>query len=133
MIKWYDRIGNSIEMKLYDTDEPDSCFEWVKGKVIKGYRYQDGIISMKSDDGRIIWCGCESADFRKTNESLGDFISNADKIRNMSDGELADMLHNVGTYVENGDPMIEIWIGDSKNIFDDSFGHIKEWLQKEED
>lgn len=29
MINWYDRIGNRIEMKLYeDSDKPD--FEWVK-------------------------------------------------------------------------------------------------------
>lgn len=77
MVKWYDRIGNRIEMKLYeDADSPE--FEWVKGNVIKGYRYQDGVVSMKSDDGRIIWCGVETSDFRKSDESLGDFISNAD-------------------------------------------------------
>lgn len=89
MINWYDRIGNRIEMKLYeDSDKPD--FEWVKGNVIEGYRYRDGIVSMKSDDGRIIWCGVESGDFRKSEDSLGDFISNADLIRSMSDEELAE-------------------------------------------
>ena len=45
MVKWYDRIGNRIEMKLYeDADSPE--FEWVKGNVIKGYRYQDGIVTV---------------------------------------------------------------------------------------
>ena len=89
MINWYDRIGNRIEMKLYeDSDKPD--FEWVKGNVIEGYHYRDGIVSMKSDDGRIIWCGVESGDFRKSEDSLGDFISNADLIRSMSDEELAE-------------------------------------------
>ena len=93
MINWYDRIGNRIEMKLYeDADKPD--FEWVKGNVIEGYRYRDGIVSMKSDDGRIIWCGVESGDFRKSEDSLGDFISNADRIRSMSDEELAKILGN---------------------------------------
>ena len=93
MVKWYDRIGNRIEMKLYeDADSPE--LEWVKGNVIKGYRYQDGVISMKSDDGRIIWCGVETSDFRKSDESLGDFISNADRIRSMSDEELAEFLAN---------------------------------------
>lgn len=89
MINWYDRIGNRIEMKLYeDSDKPD--FEWVKGNVIEGYRYRDGIVSMKSDDGRIIWCGVRSGDFRKSEDSLGDFISNADRIRSMTDEELAE-------------------------------------------
>ena len=91
MINWYDRIGNRIEMKLYE-DADKSDFEWVKGSVIEGYRYKDGIVSMKSDDGRIIWCGVESGDFRKSEDSLGDFISNADRIRSMSDEELADFI-----------------------------------------
>ena len=91
MINWYDRIGNRIEMKLYeDAGKPD--FEWVKGNVIEGYRYRDGIISMKSDDGRKIWCEVESGDFRKAPDSLGDFITNADRIRSMNDEELADFL-----------------------------------------
>ena len=89
MINWYDRIGNRIEMKLYgDSDKSD--FEWVKGNVTEGYRYRDGIVSMKSDDGRIIWCGVESGDFRKSEDSLGDFISNADRIRSFSDEEMAE-------------------------------------------
>ena len=91
MINWYDRIGNRIEMKLYeDSDKPD--FEWVKGNVIEGYRYRDGIVSMKSDDGRVIWCGVRSGDFRKSEDSLGDFISNADRIRAMSDEELVEFI-----------------------------------------
>lgn len=93
MIAWYDRIGNSIEMKLYE-DADSTEFKWVKGNVIEGYRYQDGIVSMKSDDGRIIWCGVASEDFRKSEDSLGDFISNADRIRSMSDEELAEFLAN---------------------------------------
>lgn len=93
MIAWYDRIGNGIEMKLYkDADRTE--FEWVHGNVIKGYRYQDGMISMKSDDGRIIWCGVESGDLRKSDDSLGDFISNADRIRSMTDEELAEFIIN---------------------------------------
>ena len=128
MINWYDRIGNRIEMKLYeDSDKPD--FEWVKGNVIEGYRYRDGIISMKSDDGRIIWCGVESGGFRKSEDSLGDFISNADRIRSMSDEELAELLD----YVDNGGiraldvdyPCDECT---QKTECEDCF---KEWLQSE--
>ena len=128
MINWYDRIGNRIEMKLYeDADKPD--FEWVKGNVIEGYRYRDGIISMKSDDGRIIWCGVESGGFRKSEDSLGDFISNADRIRSMSDEELAELLDSV----DNGGiraldvdyPCDECT---QKTKCEDCF---KEWLQSE--
>lgn len=123
MINWYDRIGNRIEMKLYeDSDKPD--FEWVKGNVIEGYRYRDGIVSMKSDDGRIIWCGVESGDFRKSEDSLGDFISNADRIRSFSDEELA---MNMMCPNENGLGEIECDKSDNYNCY----ACILEWLQSE--
>lgn len=57
--------------------------------------------------------------------------TNADKIRSMSDEELADMLHNIGSYVENGEPLIDIYIGEDKTTIDDSFGFILEWLMAE--
>lgn len=114
MIKWYDRIGNRIEMKLYENaDKPD--FQWVKGNVVKGYRYQDGIVTMESDDGRIIWCGVESSDFRKSEDSLGDFISKADKIRSMSDEELAEFLMDISMGM----------------LIDKKIMNVKSWLQSE--
>ena len=123
MIIWYERIGNRIEMKLYeDSDKPD--FEWVKGNVIEGYRYRDGIVSMKSDDGRIIWCGVESGDFRKSEDSLGDFISNADRIRSFSDEELA---MNMMCLNENGLGEIECDKSDNCNCY----ACILKWLQSE--
>ena len=88
-------------MKLYENaDRPE--FEWVKGNVIEGYRYRDGIVHMISDDGRIIWCGVKSGDFRKSEDSLGDFISNADRIRSMSDEELAEWFSTVTDDVLRG-------------------------------
>lgn len=123
MINWYDRIGNRIEMKLYENaDKLD--FEWVKGNVIEGYRYRDGIVSMKSDDGRIIWCGVESGDFRKSEDSLGDFISNADRIRSMSDEELAT---NMMCPNENGLGEIECDKSDNCNCY----ACILKWIQQE--
>ena len=123
MINWYDRIGNRIEMKLYeDADKPE--FEWVKGNVIEGYRYRDGIVNMISDDGRIIWCGVESGDFRKSEDSLGDFISNADRIRSFSDEELA---MNMMCPNENGLGEIECDKSDNCNCYE----CILEWLQSE--
>lgn len=58
-------------------------------------------------------------------------MTNADKIRAMSDEELADMLHNIGSYVDDGEPLIDIWIGDKKTTLDDSFADVKEWLKQE--
>ena len=127
MIAWYDRIGNSIEMKLYENaDRPE--FEWVKGNVIEGYRYRDGIVSMKSDDGRIIWCGVSSGDFRKSEDSIGDFISNADRIREMSDEELADFIRELNESCIAGAGMV-----DCSNNTDciDCKGVVLEWLQSE--
>lgn len=57
--------------------------------------------------------------------------TNADRIRAMSDEELADMLHNIGSYVENGEPKIDIYIGENESTVDDSFGFILAWLQSE--
>ena len=123
MINWYDRIGNRIEMKLYgDSDKSD--FGWVKGNVIEGYRYRDGIVRMKSDYGSIIWCGVESGDFRKSEDSLGDFISNADRIRSFSDEELA---MNMMCPNENGLGEIECDKSDNCNCY----ACILKWLQSE--
>ena len=123
MINWYDRIGNRIEMKLYgDSDKSD--FGWVKGNVIEGYRYRDGIVSMKSEYGRIVWCGVESGDFRKSEDSLGDFISNADRIRSFSDEELA---MNMMCPNENGLGEIECDKSDNCNCY----ACILKWLQSE--
>lgn len=123
MINWYDRIGNRIEMKLYE-NAGKLDFEWVKGNVIEGYRYRDGIVSMKSDDGRIIWCGVESGDFRKSEDSLGDFISNADRIRSFSDEELA---MNMMCPNENGLGEVECDKRDNCNCYE----CLLKWLQSE--
>ena len=48
MEKWYDIIGSSIEMRLRDSVDPEKS-RWIRGQVVAGYRYQDGIITMKSD------------------------------------------------------------------------------------
>ena len=57
--------------------------------------------------------------------------TNADRIRNMTDEELADMLHNIGSYVEDGEPLIDIFVGEEKTTMSDDFGSIIEWLQAE--
>lgn len=59
-------------------------------------------------------------------------MTNGDKIRAMTDDELADMLHNNGSYVEQGEPKLDLFIGEEMSTIDDDFYHIKEWLKKEE-
>lgn len=127
MIAWYERIGNRIEMKLYENaDRPE--FEWVKGNVIEGYRYRDGIVHMISDDGRIIWCGVKSGDFRKSEDSLGDFISNADRIRSMSDEELSKFI---GKFLESMSDCENCPAKTEAFLCVDCADEILDWLRKE--
>ena len=88
MVKWYDRIGNSIVMKIMG--------KWIKGTIVNGYRTHDGLINMKTEEDKLCWCGIDQEHiyFRKCDDSLGDLISNADKIRSMTDEELAEFLIN---------------------------------------
>ena len=91
MIKWYDRIGNTIQMNVNG--------EWINGKIVDGYRTHDGCVNMETDTGRKIGCGAsmEGVSFKKCNDSLGDLQTNADRIRSMSDEELAWFLIHVET------------------------------------
>lgn len=53
-----------------------------------------------------------------------------DKIRGMTDGELATMLCNTCTYSQfSGEPMFSIGIGDGLDI-PHSYGDILEWLKQ---
>ena len=54
-----------------------------------------------------------------------------DKIRAMTDEELAKMLHFVGGYVEQGNPKIEFWIDGERYNIDDEICFIKETLEEE--
>lgn len=89
MTKWYDRIGNTIEMRVGNG--------WIKGTIINGYRTHDGFINMKTEDNEKYWCGVnnEGFYFRKCEDSFGDLISNLDRIRSMSDEELAKWLTSI--------------------------------------
>ena len=77
-----------------------------------------------------------SDDVRKVLAKLCEYedkehMTNADRIRNFSDEELAEFLHNIGSYVEDGEPLIDIFAGEEKTTISDDFGSIKEWLQAE--
>lgn len=65
-------------------------------------------------------------------------ITNADRIRNMTNEELAEWLHNITQFykdddVEQLEPMVSIYDLDKELdiIVRDSYGDLLEWLQKE--
>ena len=39
--------------------------EWKIGTVIEGYRYQDGIVTIETDEGKQYWCGQDRTDLYK--------------------------------------------------------------------
>lgn len=100
MEKWYDIIGSSIEMRLRDSVDTEKS-RWIRGQVVAGYRYQDGIITMKSDDGRTIWCGVESNDYRKPKDSIGDNTREANK-QAMSCKNCANYKGDCGSHFVDG-------------------------------
>ena len=42
-------VGQRAEMRLGDT--------WRQGKIVEGYRFRDGIVTIELDNGQRIWCG----------------------------------------------------------------------------
>ena len=116
MIKWYDRIGNTIQMNVNG--------EWINGKIVEGYRTHDGCVNMETDTGRKIGCGAsmEGVSFKKCNDSLGDLQTNADRIRSMSDEELAEFLCKVKSDYQ--------W-ADHEFPSEEECGEWEEWLQSE--
>lgn len=56
--------------------------------------------------------------------------NNADRIRNMTNEELAEFLLNICTYCEDGEPVLSLCIGENCDIeIGGNYGDIKEWLE----
>lgn len=52
-------VGQSAEMLVNGT--------WIKGKIVKGYRFNDGIVTIETEDGKQYWCGQDRTElYRKT-------------------------------------------------------------------
>ena len=47
-------VGQSAEM-FFDG-------KWVKGKIVAGYRFNDGVVTIEAEDGRRFWCGQDRTD-----------------------------------------------------------------------
>lgn len=68
----------------------------------------------------------QAVDNQKTQNSKN---TNADRIRNMSDEELGDLLQSVNSGAENGNPFISLCVDDNEITM--NFSDIYEWLQSE--
>ena len=60
-------------------------------------------------------------------------MTNADRIRNMSDEELAEWLHNMCDFDDDGEPCKSIYDLDKQReiVIYDSYGDLLQWLQAE--
>ena len=36
--------------------------KWEKGKIVAGYRFRDGVVTIETEDGRRLWCGQDRTD-----------------------------------------------------------------------
>lgn len=36
--------------------------EWKRGRVVEGYRFKDGIVTIETPEGERIWCGEDRKD-----------------------------------------------------------------------
>jgi hypothetical protein len=36
--------------------------KWEKGKIVAGYRFGDGVVTIETEDGRKLWCGQDRTD-----------------------------------------------------------------------
>ena len=79
-----------------------------------------------------------SSDVRNVLEKLCEYedkehMTNADRIRNMTDEELAEWIHNISHDNEAGEPNVCIYDLDKEEeiVLYDSYGDLLEWLQAE--
>lgn len=93
-------------------------------KTILNLRYggDKGSHSVVSD-----WKGC---DFMEIVEKK---TTNADRIRNMSDEELAEWIHNMCEFEKNEEPYKSIYNLDTEKEEEihDSYGDLLKWLKSE--
>ena len=57
--------------------------------------------------------------------------TNADRIMNMSDEELARFIQNISVYSEDEEPIIDVCIRETHTTLYNDYGDILEWLQSE--
>ena len=71
------------------------------------------------------WKGCDFMEIADKKET------NADRIRNMSDEELARFIQNISVYSEDEEPIIDVCIGETHTTLYNDYVDILERLQSE--
>ncbi len=49
-----ENVGDLCEMNVDGT--------WIRGKIVDGYRFRDGIVTIKDESGNEYWCGADRKD-----------------------------------------------------------------------
>lgn len=44
--------------------------KWIKGKIVKGYRFDDGVVTIKDNNGKQYWCGQDRTDLYRPCEEV---------------------------------------------------------------
>ncbi len=110
----------------------EEALDKVKGKEryeAWGILREQGIY-MDPDDIPGVFDICNDGCFREENKNE---MTNADRIRAMSDEELADWIHNMDHhYGDDNEPMVGVCDLDTNELTEiyDSFGDLLEWLQE---
>lgn len=54
--------------------------EWIRGKIINDYRFQDGIVTIKTKSGKKIWCPTERRDLYRKVDKDQEYIDELYKV-----------------------------------------------------
>lgn len=44
--------------------------KWIKGKIVRGYRFDDGIVTIEDNNGKQYWCGQDRTDLYRQYEEV---------------------------------------------------------------
>lgn len=125
------RLGQAIKEKGITQRELASkvgVTEASMSRYIKGERVPSGpiVVNIAKELGI-------SVDYLVGTSSVKKRQTNADRIRNMSDEELADWLHNMCDFEKDEEPYKSIYNLDTEKEEEihDSYGDLLNWLQSE--
>lgn len=79
--------------------------KWIKGKIVEGYRFDDGVVTIEDENGKWYWCGSARTDcYRQINAEDPDI---ADALSETYDKGQEDYKQKIGkmiTEIENINP-----------------------------
>lgn len=66
--------------------------KWIKGKIVKGYRFADGVVTIETANGEQYWCGQDRTDiYREVKydeaKRLKDIAQNIQEVEDNDDGD----------------------------------------------